>query len=169
MFSGGIFGVTYIYKHIICKWWYFGLFLFNLYKWILSQKVRIPKIQFAKHMNLKKKEYQSVDTSIFLTWGNKIPMEGVTETKFRAETEGSTIQRLPHVGIHLMNNHQTQTLLQMPKFCWQEPNIGVSWEALPVPDKYRSGCSQSFIGWNTVPPMKELKNVSKELKGSVAL
>ena len=68
-------------------------------------------------MNLKKKEYQSVDTSIFLTWGNKIPMEGVTETKFRAKTEGSTIQRLPHVGIHLMNNHQTQTLLQMPKFC----------------------------------------------------
>ena len=57
-------------------------------------------------MNLKKKEYQSVDTSIFLTWGNKIPMEGVTETKFRAETEGSTIQRLPHVGIHLMNNQK---------------------------------------------------------------
>ena len=39
-------------------------------------------------MNLKKKEDQSVDTSIFLTWRNKIPMEGVTETKFRAETEG---------------------------------------------------------------------------------
>jgi hypothetical protein len=30
--------------------------------------------------------------------GNKIPMEGVTETKFRAETEGMTIQRLPHPG-----------------------------------------------------------------------
>jgi hypothetical protein len=28
--------------------------------------------------------------------GNKIPMEGVTETKFRAETEGRTIQRPPH-------------------------------------------------------------------------
>ena len=68
-------------------------------------------------MNLKKKEDQSVDTLILLRRGNKIPMEGVTETKFRAETEGSTIQRLPHVGIHLMNNHQTQTLLQMPKFC----------------------------------------------------
>ena len=65
-------------------------------------------------MNLKKKEDKSVDTSIFLTWGNKIPMEGVTETKFRAETEGMTIQRLPHLGIHPINNHQTQTLLQMP-------------------------------------------------------
>jgi hypothetical protein len=30
-------------------------------KWILAQKLRIPKIQFAKHMKLKKKEDQSVD------------------------------------------------------------------------------------------------------------
>jgi hypothetical protein len=42
---------------------------------------------------------------------NKIPMEGVTETKFRAEMEGMTVQRLPHLGIHPINNHQTQTLL----------------------------------------------------------
>jgi hypothetical protein len=47
-----------------------------------------------------------------------IPMERVTETKFRAETEGSTIQRLPHPGIHPINNDQTQTLLHMPaRFC----------------------------------------------------
>ena len=31
--------------------------------WILAQKLTIPKIQFAKHMKLKKKEGQSVDTS----------------------------------------------------------------------------------------------------------
>jgi hypothetical protein len=36
---------------------------------------------------------------------------------------------------------------------------------MPVPGKYRSGCSQSSIGWNTEPPMKELEKVSKELKG----
>jgi hypothetical protein len=42
--------------------------------------------------------------------GNKIPMEGVTETKFGAEPEGTTIQRLPHLGIHPINNHHTQTL-----------------------------------------------------------
>jgi hypothetical protein len=42
--------------------------------------------------------------------GNKIPMEGVTETKFGADTEGTTIQRLPHLGIHPINNHQIQTL-----------------------------------------------------------
>jgi hypothetical protein len=50
--------------------------------------------------------------------GNKIPMEGVTETKFRAKMEGRTIQRLPDPGIHPINNHQTQTLFHMPgRFC----------------------------------------------------
>ena len=68
-------------------------------------------------MKLKKKEDQSVDTSLLLRMGNKIPMEGVTETKFRAETEGRTIQRLFYIGIHLMNNYQTQTLLQMTRVC----------------------------------------------------
>jgi hypothetical protein len=61
-------------------------------------------------MNLKKKEDQSVDTLILLRRGNKIPMEGVTETKFGAETEGMTMQRLPHLGIHPTSNHQTETL-----------------------------------------------------------
>jgi hypothetical protein len=68
-----------------------------------------------------------VDTLILLRRGNKIPMEGVTETAFRAKTEGITIQRLPHLGIHSINNHQTQTLLQMPtRACSQESDIVVS-------------------------------------------
>ena len=69
-------------------------------------------------MKIKKKEDQSVDISFLLRMGNKIPMEGVTETKFGAETEGKTIQRLPHLGINPIYNHQTQTLLHMPaRFC----------------------------------------------------
>jgi hypothetical protein len=69
-------------------------------------------------MKLKKKEDQSVDTLPLLRMGNKIPMEGVTETKFGAEMEGRTIQRLPHQGIHPIYNHQTQILLHMPaRFC----------------------------------------------------
>jgi hypothetical protein len=48
-------------------------------------------------MKLKKKEDQSMDTSFLLRMGDKTPMEGVTESKFRAETEGTTIQRLPHL------------------------------------------------------------------------
>ena len=79
----------------------------------ISQKLSIPKIQFAKDMKLKKKEDKSVDTSFLLRMGNKIPMDGVTETKFGAEPEGMTIMRLPHLGIYHINNHQTQTLLQM--------------------------------------------------------
>jgi hypothetical protein len=38
----------------------------------------------------------SVHVSFFLRMGNKIPMEGVTEIKFRAETEEMTIQTLCH-------------------------------------------------------------------------
>jgi hypothetical protein len=37
---------------------------------------------------------------ILLRKGNKIPMEGVTEAKYGAETEGMTIQRMAHLGIH---------------------------------------------------------------------
>ena len=138
-------------------------------KWILAQKLRIPKIQFAKHMKLKKKGDQSVDTSSLLRMGNKIPMEGVTKTKFRAEMEERTMQRLPYPGIHPIYNHQTQTLLHMPaRFCWKDPDIALSCESMPVSGKYRSGCSQSSIGWNTGPPMEELEKVPKELKGFLA-
>jgi hypothetical protein len=78
-------------------------------------------------MKLKKKEDQSVDTSILLRRRNKTPMEGVTETKCGAETEGMTIQRLPHLGIHPIYNHQTQTLLWMStSACWQKTDIAVS-------------------------------------------
>ena len=87
-------------------------------KWILAQKHRTPKIQFAKHKKIKKREDQWVDTSFLLRIGNKIPMKGVTETKFGAKTKGWTIQRLPHPGIHPIISHQTQTLLHMPeRFC----------------------------------------------------
>jgi hypothetical protein len=52
-----------------------------------------------------KKENQSMDTSLLLRMGNKIPMEGFTETKFGAETEEMTIQRLPYPGTHPINNN----------------------------------------------------------------
>jgi hypothetical protein len=37
-------------------------------------------------MKLKKKKYQSVDTSVLLKRGNQIPMGRDTETKYGAET-----------------------------------------------------------------------------------
>jgi hypothetical protein len=54
--------------------------------------------------------------------------------------------------------------------CWQKPDIAVSWEALPEPDKYRGGCSQPTTGlWvpNGGSPMEELEKGPKELKGFV--
>jgi hypothetical protein len=50
-------------------------------KWILAQKLRIPKIQFTDHMKVKKKEHQSVDSLVLLRKGNKIHTRGDTETK----------------------------------------------------------------------------------------
>jgi hypothetical protein len=65
-----------------------------------------------------KKEDQLVDTSFLPRIENKISMEGVAETKFRAKTKGWTIQRLPHLGIHPIISHQTQIVLHMPaRFC----------------------------------------------------
>jgi hypothetical protein len=137
------------------------------HKCILAQKLRIPKIRFAKHMKLKKKEDQNVDTLLILRMGNKIHMEVVTETKFGAETEGRSIQRQPHLRIHPINCYQTQTLLHMPaRLCRQDFDIAVSFEAMPVSGKYKSQCSLSSIGDNTGPPMEELEKVLKELKGS---
>ena len=75
-------------------------------------------MQFAKYMKLKKNEDQSVDTLPLLRIGNKTPMEGVTETKFGAETKGWTILRLPHPGIHPIITLQMLTPLHMPaRFC----------------------------------------------------
>jgi hypothetical protein len=51
-----------------------------------------------------------ISSRSILRIGIKIPMEGDTETKFGAETKGWTIQRLPHLGIHPIISHQTQTL-----------------------------------------------------------
>jgi hypothetical protein len=64
-------------------------------------------------MKLKRKEDLSVDTLVLLRRGIKIPVGGDTETKFGAETEEKAIQRLPHLEIHPIYSHQTQTLLWM--------------------------------------------------------
>jgi hypothetical protein len=64
-------------------------------------------------MKLKKKEDQSVDALVLLRRRNKILIGANIETKYGAETEGKTIQRLPYLGIHPIYSHQKQTLLWM--------------------------------------------------------
>jgi hypothetical protein len=51
-------------------------------------------------MKLMNKKDQSVNSSILLRRGNKIPMDKLTMTKCGAEIKEMTIQRLPHLGIH---------------------------------------------------------------------
>ena len=72
-------------------------------------------MQFTDHTKLKKKENQSVDALVLFRSGIKILTGGKTETKCGAETEGKAIQRLLHLGTHLIYSHQTLTLLQMPR------------------------------------------------------
>jgi hypothetical protein len=62
-------------------------------------------------MKLKKTEDQIAYTLPLLIIGNKTPMEGVTETKFGAETKGWTLYRLPYPGIHPIISLQTMTPL----------------------------------------------------------
>ena len=107
-----------------------------------------------------------MDVSVLLRRGNKILMGGNKETKCGAEMEGKAIQKLPHLGIHLIYSHQFQTLLWMPRStCCQQPDRAVSQDDLPESDKYRGGCSQPTIGLSTGSPMEELEKGLKEQKG----
>jgi hypothetical protein len=75
-------------------------------KWILAKKFGIPKIQFTDHMKHKKKEDQSVTTSVLLRMVNKLFIGGNMEIKSGGETEGKAIQRLSYLGIHPIYRHQ---------------------------------------------------------------
>ena len=47
----------------------------------------------------------------------RIPTEGDTETNGEAESEGKTIPRLPHPGIHPTYSYKTHTIINAHK-CW---------------------------------------------------
>jgi hypothetical protein len=66
--------------------------------WLLSQKFGILKMQFTDHMKLKKKEDQSVDTSVLLRRGIKIPMGGDTETKLEQKLKERPYSDCPTWG-----------------------------------------------------------------------
>jgi hypothetical protein len=54
-------------------------------------------------MKLKKRKNQSVDT-LLLRMGNKIPMEGVTETKFGAERKEEPSRDCPPPHTHTLGD-----------------------------------------------------------------
>ena len=63
----------------------------------------------------KKKEKQSMDTLVLLRRRNKIPTKGDTETKCGTETEGKTIQGLPHLGI-IIQLQNPDTIIDAHKY-----------------------------------------------------
>jgi hypothetical protein len=65
--------------------------------------------------------------------------------------------------------HRCNHPIELLRICLRDPDIAVSCEAMPGPNKHKSGCSQSAIGWITGPPVEELEKVPKELKGSATL
>ena len=46
-------------------------------KWILAQKLRIPKILFTDYRKLKKKEDQNIGASVLLRRGTKYSQEQI--------------------------------------------------------------------------------------------
>jgi hypothetical protein len=75
-------------------------------------------LQNTRKSKRKKTKEDHMDTSFLLRIGNKIPMEGVIDTKFGAKRKGWTMERLPHPRVHPIISHQMQTLLHMPaRFC----------------------------------------------------
>ena len=100
-----------------------------------------------------------MDASVLLRRVNKILTGGNMETKCGAETEEKAIQRLPHLGIHPIFGHQTETLLQMPRrTCWKEPGSAIPWGHATVwPIQIHLWCLQITIRLSTGTPMEELE------------
>jgi hypothetical protein len=68
------------------------------YKRILAQKLRIPKIQFAKHKKIKKREDQQVDTSLLLRIENNLTMNRVTEKSLELRRKDGLSRDYPTWG-----------------------------------------------------------------------
>jgi hypothetical protein len=65
-------------------------------------------------MKLKRKEDQSVDTSRLLRMGNKISMEGVTQTKFGAESARNDHPETAPLGYPSHKQSPNPVTRQMP-------------------------------------------------------
>jgi hypothetical protein len=95
----------------------------------------------------------------------KILMGANMETKYGAETEGKTIQRLLHLGIHPIYSHQTQSLLCMSQ-CMLT-GIGVSWESLPELTNIEADAYSQPLDWSLSPQYRGEKTEGAEGVGKL--
>ena len=105
----------------------------------------------------------------FLEGGTKFPWKELQRQNLEQRLKERASRDCPTPRIHSIYSRQIQTVLCIPtRACWQEPYIAVSWEALMVPDKYRSGHPQPSIWQSTESPMKKLEKGPEELKAFAA-
>ena len=109
-------------------------------------------------------KYYKTSQSTRIAWNQGYSSNNPDYSSFSVCCCGKT---LPHLGIHPIYNHQTQTLLWMPtRQAWQAwYSWAVCWEALPVPDKYRSRCSQPSIGTEHRIPNEGARERTQGAKG----
>jgi exonuclease III len=82
----------------------------------VMNQMDLTAIYRTLHPKAKEYTFFSAPHGTFSKIGqNKILIGANMETKCRAETKGKAIQRLPHLGIHPIYSHQTQTLVWMPR------------------------------------------------------
>ena len=129
----------------------------------LAPKLRIPRHNSQTKWSSRRRKSKVWIFQSFLEGGSKYPWEEIQ----RQSVEQRLKERPPRdcpTWVSIPYSHQTQTLLWMPtNACGQEPDIAVSWEVLPVPNKYRGGCCQPNIGLST-SPMEKLEKGLMELK-----
>ena len=135
-------------------------------KWILAQKLRIPKIQFPHHMKSRRRKTKVWVLQSFLEGGTKYSREQIWRQsveqilKERPSRDCATWGSIPYSVIKPRHYCGCQQVLVDRSL-----DMAVSWEALPEPDKYRGGCSQPSIELIMGSPMKELEKGPKKLKG----
>jgi hypothetical protein len=102
----------------------------------------------------------------FLAGGTKFPWK---DNVWSRDWRNYHLEIAPPGNPSHIQSPNPDTFIMPTRVYWQEPVIAVSWEALPVPDKHRNGCSKPSIGLNLGSPMKELDKGPKKLKGFAAL
>ena len=92
------------------------------FKCILATKLRITKIQFTDYMKLTNKVDKSVDSSVLLWRGIKIPMGGDAETKCGTETKWWPFRHCPTWGFIPYGDTKPRHY-----YWWQEVLVTVAW------------------------------------------
>ena len=100
---------------------------------------------------------------------NKIPMEGVTETNFKAQTEGRQSRDCLTQVPSCKQPPNPNTVVYAKKFCCRTLIQLSPVRLCQYLANIRSRCSQLSIEWNTGSPVMELEKVPKDLKVSATL